>query len=301
MIYRIKFLNLVLLGLLIAGSAAAQVIPSRPPRTIDPNRPDPATQRWYDELRKRENAPTGIGSVRESNETLIARLTNEARKKLAPADEERGLYEEFLKQPKTGLVRLAAETDCARILDIAHPNNECLNYYLPGKARAYSFRNTDYSHQAYADVQRTKSMFVSPGTFVLGLIASLGDVPIETVSLQHESVSELLRFMPASEINGVTQQEIALTKGLAMGNLTYRKAVPIEENTTYLIRSIAYKANFLNLPKSEKPRGSLNTDDRLDIVVVFRVVRRDLFDNFLLLWKEISRKDSPLLEVDMSK
>lgn len=300
MAFRKIFIFASLLGLLAALHISAQIAPSRSPRIVDPNRPDPSTQRWYDELKKRENMPVGIGSVRETNETLYALMRDDARKKLAPSEEEKRMFAEFLRQPRTGLIRLAAETDCAKILDISHPDIECLNYYLPGKAKAFSFRRADYSHKAYADVERSRSMFVSPGTFILGLISPVGDSPIEQFEADDADVLALSRFAPATRMDEVVRQDAGLVAGLRIGDLMYRKAVPIRENTTYLLRSIAYKVRFLNLPKTEKPKGSLDTSDRRDIVVVFRVVRTGVDDSLLLLWKEIIQKESPVLTVDMS-
>jgi|CXWL01.1.fsa_nt_gi hypothetical protein len=281
-------------------AVTAQLVPSRPPRTIDPNRQDPATKAWYEELKKRENVSTGIGSMRETNETLIARLKADARKKLGPTDEEKREYSEFLGQPKTGLVRLAAETDCARILDVANPDSVCLNYYLPGKARAFSFRKADYVHQAYADLERSNGMFISPGTYVLGLIASLGDVPIEKLSNENQNVAELLRFVPATDIDNVVEQDRDLAKGLRIGAFIYRKVAPLVEHTTYLLRSVAYKAKFLNVPKTEKKRGSLDEDERLDVVIVLRVIRKEADGSLLLLWKELQQKPAPVLTVDLA-
>ena len=55
------------------------------------------------------------------------------------------------------------------------------------------------------------------------------------------------------------------------------------------------------MPKSEKPKGSLATSDRCDVVVVFRVVSVGLDDSLLVIWKEIAQKEAPLLTVDMAK
>lgn len=291
----------VLLGLLPAVSVYSQIASSRPPRLVDPNRPDPATQRWYDELKKRENMPVGIGAVRETNETLYALMRDEARKKLSPSEDERRIFADFLSQPGTGIVRLAPETDCTRILDISKPETECLNYYLPGKAKAFSFRRSDYTHRAYADIERSQGKFISPGTFILGLIGDAGEVPIEKFDAENEEISNLLAFVPATRMDEVTKQDASLAAGMQIGNLVYRKGVAIKNNGTYLVRSIAYRARFLNMPKSEKPKGSLATSDRRDVVVVFRVVSVGLDDSLLVIWKEIAQKEAPLLTVDMAK
>lgn len=301
MFYEKKCGVLVWIVLLTAIECVSQAPVPRTPRQIpDPNRQDPATVRWYEELRKRENAPTGIGNAYETMATFSAKMRNEALKKLKPSEEERKRFADFLSQPNTGLIKLAAETDCAKILDVANPDIDCLNQFVEGKARAYSFRKNRYAHQAYADLEKVKGNFVVPGTYVLGLMGLLGDVSIGAVTLDNENVSALLNFKPATEIENIIAQEKQITKGLLLGTRTYWKALPIRENTTYLIRSVAYQAKFKNLPKSDKRRGSLDDDDRSDIIVVFRVVQKNPDDSLLLLWKELYRQNAPKIEVDMA-
>lgn len=297
---RLIYSCLILLPLAVTALSQNPPAAPRPPRTNDPNRQDAATRRWYEELQRRENAPTGIGSIRDTNETLIAKLKNKALEKLEPSEEEKKPFAEFLKQPGTGLIKLAVETDCTKILDIANPDKECLNFYIPGKAKAYSFRKENYAHRAYADLERSSGMFVAPGTFVLGLMADLKDTPIETVALSDENVSMLSNFAPATEIENIIKQEKIISSGLALGNLIYRKALPIKENATYLLRSIGYQAKFKNLPKSNAKKVELD-DDRSDVIVVFKVVRKNPDDSLLLLWKELRRKDAPKIEVDLAR
>lgn len=300
---RIKLLNLMFLGLLIAGSATAQIIPPRPPRTVDTNRPDPATQRWYDEIKKRENMPTGIGAVNNKNvvAAAVAEIYEQARKKMAPTADEKRLYADFLKQTGTGIVRIAGTVKCKHIVDITLPDQECYNQYIPGGALAFSFRRSAYTHPAYADLRRVNDHFVLPGTYVLGLITLVGDVPIESVTQDNLFVSGLTSFVPATEINEVASQDYDLSKGVKIGDLTYRKSVAIREHTTYLMRSVAYRAKFLNLPKANSKRGSLDTDERVDVTVAFRIVLKSADDTYLVLWKELARRESPLLTVDVAK
>jgi hypothetical protein len=301
MFFQRKWDFLCLIVLLTVIECVSQTPVPRTPRQVpDPNRQDPATVRWYEELRKRENAPTGIGSVIETQATLYAKLRSEALKKLKPSEDEKERFADFLSQPNTGLIKLGSETDCTKILDVANPDIDCLNHFVEGKARAYSFRKNRYSHQAYADLERFKGNFVVPGTYILGLMCLLGNIPIGSVTLDNENVAALLNFKPATEIDNIIAQEKQITKGLLLGNTTYWKALPIRENTTYLMRSVAYQAKFKNLPKSDKRKGSLDDDDRSDIIVVFRVVQKNPDDSLLLLWKELYRRNAPKTEVDMA-
>lgn len=293
----------MLLTAAMFSQAISQTVPTRPPRTIDPNRPDPATQRWYDEIKKRENMPTGIGVVSSRNvvAAAIAEIREQARKKLAPTADEKQLFSDFLKQTGTGIVRIAATVSCKHIVDVTQPDQECYNQYIPGGALAFSFRRSDYTHPAYADLKRVNDTFVLSGTYVLGMITLVDDVSIESVTQDSSFVSGLMSFAPATRINEVSSQDYDLSKGVKIGDLTYRKLVPIREHTTYLMRSVAYRAKFLNLPKADSKRGSLDDDERVDVVVAFRIVRKGADDSYLLLWKELARLRSPLLTVDVAK
>lgn len=291
-----------LLSIVLFSQALSQTVPSRPPRILEPNRPDQGTRAWYEELKKRENAPTGIGAMNNKNvvDAAIAEIYDRARKKLAPTADEKQIYADFLKQPNTGLVRIAAPVNC-RIVDVTQPDQECYNHYIPGSALSFSFRRGDYTHHAYSDLKRVNGDFVLTGTYVLGFITSIGDVPIESITQDNVLVTDLNKFVPADDINEVAGQEYDINKGLKIGDLTYRKSTSIREHTTYLLRSVAYRARFFNLPKSDAKRGSLDEDERVDVTIVFRVVRKGPDDNYLLLWKEIARIQSPLLTVDVAK
>lgn len=287
--------------ILVTSAAIGQTPNTRAPRNPDPNRQDASTRRWYEELQRRENVPTGIGGVSERVELLVSKRRENALKKLKPTDEERIAFEEFLKQPNTGLVKFAAETNCAKILDVANPDVDCLNYYIPGKGKAYSFRKDRYVHEAFADLERLNGAFVAPGTYVLGMMASLGDTPIETLGLENTDVYSLTKFVPAQEIENIVEQEKEITKGKLVGSRTFMKVLPIQENTTYLLRSVAYRAKFKNMPKTDNRKGSLDDDDRSDVIIAFRVVRKNADETLLLLWKEIFRRFAPKIEVDLSK
>lgn len=289
---------------ILSVAALSQTIPPRQPRTIDPNRGgDPATRAWYEELRKRENVPTGIGVVDQPSvlAAAVAELRENARRKLGPTREEKRLFADFLKQPSTGLVRLAAPSDCRFVLDVANVKADCLNQYLPGAAMAFSFRKRDYAHHAYSDLQRLgDNTVVFPGTYVLGMISPLGDVPIETITTENPLVRDLAEFRPAASLDKVRDQSVEIANGKRFRDLTYRKSAALSEHSTYLLRSVAYRARFSNLPKTDRKTGSLDDDDRSDVIVVFRIVNKGADGTYLVLWRELKRIQSPMLDVDVA-
>jgi hypothetical protein len=89
-----------------------------------------------------------------------------------------------------------------------------------------------------------------------------------------------------------------LRTGVESGGFHYADAVEPKENTTYAMRMIAYRLeNTLpplspDLPLNELLFHSLALDKRLDIIVVFRLLRTDENGGVTIVWKELDRKES---------
>lgn len=130
------------------------------------------------------------------------------------------------------------------------------------------------------------------------MIASAGDQPIQSLTKESDWVKGITNFVPALDVENVARQDKELLAGIPIGNLSYKKSAPIVENTTYILRSIAYRIKLVNLPKGEKSTSPvINEDKRDDVIVVFRIVKKDPDGTLLLLWRELSRKQALQLEV----
>lgn len=225
---------------------------------------------------------------------LYRKPTREELKAIAPSVEDSEKYAEFLRQSKTGLIKLAVDTGCAENTDIVVAKTECLRYTMPGAGTAYSFRTESYRLQRLADIVYTNNNLQSASAMQQGILVNVGDVPLEKVDLQTAGLNFVVNFQPESDPNKVNEIEEKLNQGIVRDNFQYRLALPAKENTTYVLRSLAYDG-VSPQTAGGVPYNELEYDKRQDILVAFRVVRRDS-DSITLLWKELWRKNPPKLE-----
>jgi hypothetical protein len=71
--------------------------------------------------------------------------------------------------------------------------------------------------------------------------------------------------------------------------------LPVADNTTYALRSIAYQGTIMRSIQT-LTYNELDVDKRRDVIVVFRVVKRDADGSVTILWKELSNKNAPKLK-----
>jgi hypothetical protein len=227
-------------------------------------------------------------------------LRLKAKKRMALTSDEKKAFSDLLDQPKTGAIRLQAETDCSGIRLVNDEIDEtCLNNFLPGKGAAYSFRKKDYALKELGDIHINGDVFDSPGIFTLALFAALEETEIASVSLGLKTVNDLLSFAPPTSVDEIKRYEQTSVKGFALGAAYVTRTAPIVENKTYLLRLIAYKAHMKVNGKSELTHN--NDPQRKDILIAFAVVKRDAKKGMILLWKELSRKEAPEIELNISE
>lgn len=230
----------------------------------------------------------------KSVKPLYRKPTREELKAIAPSVEDSEKYAEFLRRSNTGLVKLALDKGCAENTDIIVARTECLKYTMPGAGTAYSFRTESYRLQRLADIVYTNNNFQSASAMQQGILVIIGDVPLEKVDLQTGGLSFVVDFKPESDPDKVNEIEEKLNQGIVRDNFQYRLALPAKENATYVLRSMAYDG-VSPQAAGGVPYNELEFDKRQDILVAFRIVRRDS-DSITILWKELWRKNPPKLE-----
>lgn len=220
-------------------------------------------------------------------------LSEKDKNLIAPEAEFRDKYREFLKQPKTGLLRLLLYNCDASPGDA----KACLGMTtLPDDGSAYSFRRNEYQMREWADLVLSEEFFASDAVFGQGWLVSLGDVEIENLSTAAREVSFLSSITPANKKSAIDKQYQQSVEGIEADNLVYRKFVRVKENTTYLLRSVAYQGKYLKYDGTSL-LDMTTGDTRDDVVVAFRVLKRDAQGNVTILWKELSRKSAPEVKI----
>jgi hypothetical protein len=205
------------------------------------------------------------------------KMTAAHKQRLYPSEAERASFAALLREKGTGLLRLLPYTGCvvdARILNVA---GSCLDQVPPvrGGGSFYSFRDEKHHHPVYADIALRDNLFnVGFMKHTLGMLTALGDVPLDTVTLQSRAVRPFLKLAPAATLSETEQAFKRSRAWLEAPDYIYGPTVPVRANTTYVLRSVAFE------PQRNKPS---------DVLVAFRVTRRDADGAVTIVWKQLQK------------
>lgn len=253
-------------------------------------------QQEFERLRNISNSPVVANPIRTNREVLNPQAAiKEQEKLLRPNIEDSAKYSTFLKTQHTGLIKLSSDFDCFE-KNVIRISGLCEKIIPIGSL--YSFRKASHASGISNDLRLNNNQFSSIGILSNGIIVSLGDVSIENISLSSDGVKFLTDFLPAKENKEILAVSKYLANGLKNGNYYYSNSVNAAENTTYAIRVIAYRGKIQwRTPNLSRSINILSGDKRVDLIVVFRIVRKDEDGTITLLWKELQRKDSPKIEL----
>lgn len=262
----------------------------------------PARNKDAEELRRE-----GLRIRRQVEAEKAAKIFREDRREekerlaalLAPNPEDFAKYNQFLRQPKAGLFRLFPDLDCDS-KNLVRVDDDC-EKAIPN-SWAYSFRRKDYIPDLL-DVRLKEGNLIADGFLSQTILVSLGDVLLENVSLASNGMKFLVRFKPQTPIKDARRQFKEIAKTINSDNYRYGKILRVDLNTTYAARIVAYrKADKKNarlspytMSLNEKKFWDLKNDKRADLIIAFRVVRKDTDGNITILWKELAHQNGPKL------
>lgn len=236
----------------------------------------------------------------QATEAALAELyrhsTDKERQSLTPEAEILRKYADFLTQPRTGLVKLAANTGCSGDQMILDASADCMRFSMPGAGAAYSFRMDDYRIRRLADIAVADGFIEVGGQMNHGIIVDLGRIDPASVSLTTDGLPFLLDFKPAKDMKSAQRIQDALTKGVDSKGLRYANRLHVSLDSTFAMRSIAYRADYLR-SYNGKVYDEFKYDRRLDVVVVLKVVAIAEDGSPTLLWRELSRKKAPKMNL----
>lgn len=215
---------------------------------------------------------------------------------LAPAPSLLEKYAAFLRQSDAGIVKLNADSTCVESPEIIVAKEDCLSYTMPGAGTAYSFRIESYRLPRLADLILAKNVLKTDGILQQGIMVNIGNVPLEEVSLQSKGMKYLLDFKPAEDGAALLKTGEQLSKGVKADGFVYGMGVYVKTDTTFVLRSIAYKGKFMRSIKGVT-YNELDFDKRRDIVVAFRLIDKEANGNVTILWKILSRENAPPLKL----
>jgi hypothetical protein len=203
-------------------------------------------------------------------QTKRAELQTLEKQFLAVAEEDRLAYADLLHQPATGLVRLLPR----EVYDAEVYKQNPKTITMRGGGAYYSFTRLTHEYGFGSDIG-LDSGYLSSGFAGLdfGILLKLGDVSLEDASLDSAAARFVSLYNPPASESEVRNEQRRFGMGATVDEVTYKSRLPVEVNTTFLLRSINY--------------------DRTDILVAFRVVRKDADGSVILAWKLLKKYAIP--------
>lgn len=188
------------------------------------------------------------------------KLTSEQRELLEPTAADRAAFADFLRQPGAGIVRLLPREKYDHTT--AMP--------LRGGGAYYSFSRLSHEAGPWSDIRfQNGELQVGFNDMTLGLMAKLGDLPLQELTASHPAVEFLNSMAVPVKYADVGPQADKNAAGFKAGGQFYRSSVTAQLNTTYVLRSTHYY--------------------EADTVVALRAVRSDTDGSIVFLWKSLSR------------
>jgi hypothetical protein len=216
----------------------------------------------FAQKRDRAEVAGDVARLRAEMDALLVRAKEKEAELLdAPAEDKRA-FAGFLSRPGTGLVRLL-------------PRDE-YELFVRGGGAFYSFSRRTHEYGRGSDIEWQGEGFnVGFAGADFGLFVSLGDVPLEDVTLETPGVGPLAEFDAPADTAKAREQYTRSMAGFEAEGRSYRKEVPAKVNQAYVVRSVNYGES--------------------DVLVAFRVVRKDSDGSVVLLWKMLKEFPKPEL------
>jgi hypothetical protein len=191
---------------------------------------------------------------------------------LAPSAGDRLALAAFLKTRNTGLIRLLPR----EVYDSrTHRPPKKLN--IRGGGAYYSFAHLTHAYGYGSDIELDQNrLSVGFAGADYGMLTNLGDTPLEEITLDDMRTRQIAAYRPArSEPKAREEFRLFSGKGMMFDGFLYRKTVPAQERSTYLLRSIAFENS--------------------DVLVAFRLIRKDPDGSAIIAWKLLKRYATPSL------
>lgn len=198
-------------------------------------------------------------------ETLYKQIREKELSFIAPSTQDKTMNSQFLAQANTGIFRLLPRDKYDGKLSVR------------GGGAYYSFTRETNEYGQGSDIELSQGRFsVGFAGYDFGFISLIGDIPLESVTMEHPAIEFLNKYIPPTKEPEIRQQQRQSSNGFRQAEYTYTRGVAAMPNTTYLLRSIDYSGT--------------------DILVTFRVVKRDADGSLVIIWKKLKTFPAPVAE-----
>lgn len=308
----LKRVSLVVLGMwLLINNGLAQQIDKN---STDYKSPDEQQrinmERQRDALDRQDKNFEFAKSVKLGRDLVSPSLTREQKnikkdarkyaelldKMLAAPPQYQTAFADLLKDKKMYLVRIYPDQKCNLLNEktISSQEAERCDGIIPyaGGGSFYSFKEKTnvYFTSSGADIHFIDGKFiVDLKRFGKGIISEIGDVDLENISLNSASVKFLIESEPKKTLVEAKEENKLLEKGINSNGFNYSSAAFIKLNSTYVMRSIAYKTKERIVFKNTRP-GQEVTDisgTSKDELIAFKVVGQEKDGSIIILWKKL--------------
>jgi hypothetical protein len=194
---------------------------------------------------------------------------------LAPPPNDREALKSFLQNSNTGLVRLMGSAVNQSGSSSVKPKMN-----VARKGAYYSFANRTHGYGYGSDIELEGDAFSAgfywPADY--GMLANIGNTPLEEITIDDVSVRPIAAYRVPTSRTEVLELRRLLSSGdgITIDGRLYQRSVPVRENSTYLLRSIA--------------------DSTSSVLVAFRVVRQESDGSVIIAWKLLKRYSTPKLK-----
>ena len=279
----------------VAGSTPVPAVATQ--RVIPPRRDE-----GIYEARRKSNSQIDRteGALIASRSPAFRKPTNEDLMLVAPDSEETAKYADFLSQSKTGLIRLLSDAGCQENANLVVAKDFCIKYKNVFGGSSYSFRTRNYTFGRFSDVVYKDGWLYTIGKMTLGFMADLGkDVSLKDVSAQTAGAKYVFEFLPPEGLPQIESAVMSFQKGVEKDGFRYQRSYFLQEDHTYILRSVAYRKREQR-ERNKLIYDDLTNDNRKDVIIAFRVVKLPDAekDSVTLLWKELQRKETAKIAVE---
>lgn len=198
-------------------------------------------------------------------ESLRAQIKQRENLLLQPAAEDLAAYVEFLQQPGTGLIRLLPREKNDGVLT------------LRGGGAYYSFARLTHEYGRGSDVAFEQGhLSVGFAGADYGMMAKLGNIPLEEATPENPVVSNLAQYKPPTSEPEARAEYRKFSEENYKKDSVFKTRMTAIVGNTYALRSI----NF----------------DNSDVLVAFKILREDEDGSLILTWKMLKKYPTPRLE-----
>ena len=185
-------------------------------------------------------------------------------------DSDRVEFAQLLAQPHTGLIRLLPrdkfDTEGYKKLPRA--------ITLRGGGAYYSFAQLTHEYGFGSDISLDQDrLLVGFAGFDFGMIVQVSDQSLDDLSSENPCVRALMEYLPPKLESAIRTEQQRFAQGTTIDDIKLKSSVPVDIGATYLLRSISY--------------------DTSDVLVGFKVVRKDSDGSLILAWKLLNRFSVP--------